>query len=198
MKNTYRVILIGLAVLGVVYASTGPEKKSEEEKCEPIEQCSKSSTEPEMKTEKPCKYKPIDLCKFPVSMKVGHYVQIKECYKREIKLVQVDCKNIGRDGGDFPCYKGSDVIEVRANFPAIFTASISKNEGNEDMLKNVNLYWENGVNTIQGGVGWEELTLCLEVWGAELYKYAVVGTIEVGEITIEVSPPDETQSDETQ
>jgi len=169
MKNTYRVILIGLVVFGIVYASAGPEKKAEA----------------------PWKSKPIDLCKFPVSMKVGHYVQLKECNKRKIELKQVKCSEISQDNAKFPCYKGSDVIEVRANFPAIFTASISKNEGKEDMLKDVNLYWEKGVNTIQGGVGWEELTLCLEVSGAEIWKSAVVGTIEVGEITIEVMPPDE-------
>jgi hypothetical protein len=86
-------------------------------------------------------------------MKVGHFVQITECYKRKIKLVQVDCKSIGRDGGDFPCYKGSDVIKVRSDFPAILNASIDKSGGDEDMLEEVKLYWENGVNTIQGCTG---------------------------------------------
>ena len=176
MKNAYRVILIGLVVFGVVYASAGPE----------------------MKAEAPWNSKPIDLCKFPVSMDVGHYVQLKECHKRKIELKQVKCSEISQDNAKFPCYKDSEVFEVRANFPAVFSASISKNEGNEDMLKEVNLYWENGVNTIQGSIGWEELTLCLEVSGAEIWKSAVVGTIEVGEITIEVMPPDDTQSDETQ
>jgi len=192
MKNSYRIIVIGMAVLGVVYASTGPAKKTKEEKYEQTEKCLKSSTEPEKKAKKEW-YEPIDICKFPVLMEVGHFVQLKECHKREIKLVQVDCESIGRDGGDFPCYKGSDVIKVRTNFPAILNASLNKSGGDEDMLKNVNLYWENGVNTIQGGVGWEELTLCLEAWDVELYKYAVVGTIGVGEITIEVSPLDEKQ-----
>jgi len=197
MKNAYRVILMALAVLGVVYASAGPEKKAEEVKCEQTEKWPKSSTGAEKKIEEP-QYKPIDLCNFPVFLEAGHYVQLKECYKREIKMVQVACESIGRDNGEFPCYKGSEVIEVRANFPAIFNATIDKSGGDEGMLKEVNLYWENGVNTIQGGIGWEELTLCLEAWGVELYKFNVVGTIEVGEITIEVSPPDETQSDETE
>ena len=143
MKNAYRVILIGLAVLGIVYASTGPEKKTKEKK-----------------------YEPIDNCKFPASMKVGHFVQ----FKREIKLAQVDCKSIGREVGDFPCYKGCDVIEVRTNFPAILNATLNKSGGDEDMLKEVNLYWENGVNTIQGCTGWEELKLCLEAWDVDLYK----------------------------
>ncbi len=107
MKNAYRVILIGLAVLGVVYASNGPEKKTEEEK---------GCDFPCYKGEE-VQYKPIDICTFPVSMEVGNFIQLKECHKRKIKLVQVDCESIGKDGGDFPCYKGSDVIEVRANFP---------------------------------------------------------------------------------
>ena len=172
MKNAYRVVLIGLAVLGVVYASTGPEKKTKE-----------------------VKNHPIDICKFPVSMEVGHFVQFKQCHKREIKLEQVDCKSIGRDGGDFPCYSGTEVIEVRANFPAIFNATIDKSGGDEDMLKEVNLYWENGVNTIQGGTGgWEELRLCLDVWDVDLYM-STVGTVKVGEITIQVRPPNEANDD---
>ncbi len=165
MKNSYRVVLIGLAVLGVVYGCKGPEKKTEE-----------------------VKYHPIDLCTFPASMEVGHYVQIK----RKIELKQVVCKSIGRDvgrdGGDFPCYKGCDVIEVRTNFPAILNASLNKNGGNEDMLKDFNLYWENGVNTIQGTGDWEKLKLCLEAWDVELWKFTV-GT-EVGEITIGLRPKD--------
>jgi len=32
MKNAYRVMLIGLAVIGVVYASAGPEKNTKEVK----------------------------------------------------------------------------------------------------------------------------------------------------------------------
>ena len=162
MKNAYRVILIGLAVLGVVYASTVPEKKTEEEKYEPIEKC-----------------------KLPASMEVGHFVQ----FKRKIKLAQVECKSIGRDVGDFPCYKGYDVIEVRTNFPAILNASLNKSGGDEDMLKNVNLYWENGVNTIKGTGSWEKMKLCLEAWDVDLYK-STPGTAKAHEITIGVSPKD--------
>ncbi len=192
MKNAYRVVLIGLAVLGVVYASKGPEKMKKDVKHEAIEKCLKSSTEPEKKT-KEVKYEAIDICTLPVFLEVGHYVQLKGCNKREIKLVQVDCESIGRDGGDFPCYKGCDVIEVRANFPAILSASLNKSGGDEDMLKEVNLYWENGVNTIQGDTGdWEEFKLYLEAWDVELWKFTV-GTVKVGEIKICVRPPNDTQ-----
>ena len=196
MKNTYRVILIGLVVLGIVYAGTGPEKKTEEieKKTEEVE---KKTKEGWKKNEDGCKYKPIDLCKFSVNMDVGHYVQLKECNKRKIELKQVQCEEIGQANDKFPCYKGSDVIQVRANFPAIFNATIDKSSGDEEILEDVNLYWENGVNTIQGCTGgWEELTLCLEAWGVDLWRFKV-GTIKVGEITIGVKPPDETNDDDT-
>ena len=39
----------------------------------------------------PTVYVALDLCTMPVVMDVGMYVQIFECEKRIIKLVQVDC-----------------------------------------------------------------------------------------------------------
>ena len=163
--------MIGLAVLGVVYASTGPEKKTKE-----------------------VKYEAIDICMFPVLMKVGHFVQFKECNKSKIELKQVACSEIGQEAKDkFPCYKGCDVIEVRTNFPAILNASLNKSGGDEDMLKEFNLYWENGVNTIQGDTGdWEKFKLYLEAWDVEIWKFTG-GTDKVGEITIDVRPTDDTQ-----
>ncbi len=129
---------------------------------------------------------PVEIVTFPASMEGGHYVQIK----RKIELKQVTCSEIGQAYDKFPCYKGCDVIEVRTNFPAILTASLNKSGGDEDMLKEINLYWENGVNTIQGDTGdWEELRLFLEAWDVDLYKSAV-GTVKVGEITIKVKPKD--------
>jgi hypothetical protein len=65
------------------------------------------------------------------------------------------------------------------------------------MLKEVNLYWEDGVNTIKGTGEWEELKLCLETWSIDMRK-CNPGIIEVGEITIKVRPPDDTQSETAQ
>ncbi len=189
MKNAYRVVLIGLAVLGVVYASTGPEKMKKDVKYDLIEKCLKSSTGPEKKT-KDVKYEAVEICMFPVFMEVGHFVQLKDCNKSKIELKQVACSEIGQGNDKFPCYEGFVTIKIRANFPAILSASINKSGGDEDMLKEVNLYWENGVNTIQGDTGdWEELRLFVEAWDVDLYK-SLVGTVKVGEITIGVRPKD--------
>ncbi|MGD8785910.1 MAG: hypothetical protein PVJ60_00675, partial [Phycisphaerales bacterium] len=75
MKNIYRVVLMGLVMLGVVYANTEPEKKDKDA----------------------WKYQPVDLCKFSVFMDVGHYVELKSCDKRKIELEQVDCSEISQD-----------------------------------------------------------------------------------------------------
>jgi hypothetical protein len=176
MKNIYRVLLIGLVVFGIVYADTEPQKKT------------KDKEEPQ--------YKPIDLCKFPVSIDIGHYVQLKECHKRKIELKQVDCEDIGRGGGDFPCYKGSDIIEVKANFPAVFTASIDTSADEKHLIKDVNLYFENDVNSIKGTTGeWEKLKLYLEVCNIDYNNMPAPGKIEVGEIRVGVIPPEDLEDD---
>jgi len=163
MKNAYRVMLIGLAVLGVVYASTGPEKKTNE-----------------------VKYKAMAIGKFPVFMEVGYYIKLCDAGKIEIKLEQVKCPS----GRGFPCYEGCATIKVKGNFPAILSASLNNSGGDVDMLKETNLYWENGVNIVQGGTGgWEEFKLCLEASDVELLK-STAGTVKVGEITINVKPID--------
>ena len=172
MKNAYRVVLIGLAVVGVVYAVTKPEEMNKEVKYE---------------------YEPVDICNIPVSMEVGHFVQLEKCGDYKIKLEQVPCGDIGRNATtDFPCYEGCVTIKVRANYPAILSASINKSGGDVNILKEMNLYWENGVNTIQGSTGgWEELKLYLEARNVEIWKSeGNVGTVKVGEFTIKVKPKD--------
>ncbi|MBN1804078.1 MAG: hypothetical protein JW837_02390 [Sedimentisphaerales bacterium] len=175
MKNIYKVILMALIVLGAAYAGTETKKNTEDEAC---------------------KYKLFDLCKFPVNLDVGHYVRLENCHKRKIELKQVQCEDIGQTNDKFPCYKGCDTFKVKANFPAIFSASIDTGADDKDMLKEVNLYWNNGVNTIKGTGEWEELTLCLEAWSVEIWKsQGIIGSVGVGEITIKVKVPDEPKED---
>jgi hypothetical protein len=144
----------------------------------------------------PWSYQPIDLCKFPVYMDVGHYVQLKECNKRELILVQVPCdldkpEGLGKTEGDFPCYTGCEEIEVRANFPAIFGATLTKTGS---ILDQTELYWMDGKNSIDGSLGgeaWEKLTICLDAWKARIWQAGQANAkTKVGEITINVKPPD--------
>lgn len=137
----------------------------------------------------PWTYKAIDLCTMPVFMDIGHFVQLKECNKRELHLKQVDCSSIGKSGEDFPCYSDCEEIEVRANFPAIFGGTLTK-EG--PVLTDTKVYWKDDKNQINGGGEWEKLTICLDAWNAEIWK-APLGPSEktqVGTLTINVKPPD--------
>lgn len=215
MKNAYRVMLIGLAVVWIVYDVSRPQKMTGAEKNKSIVQgplkamnngdressnklyagdsvqhdpgMEETSTREDVEI---C-YKEVAIAKFPVFMKVGHYVQLKDGGHIQIELEQAECPS----GRDFPCYEGCVPIKIRANFPAILSASLNKSGGDVDILKETNLYWENGVNTIQGGTGdWKELKLCLEAWDVEIWKSAT-GTVKVGEVTINVKPKDTQKGD---
>ena len=137
----------------------------------------------------PWTYKAIDLCKMPVYMDVGHYVQLKECHKRELKLKQVDCESIGKGSGDFPCYDGCEEIEVRANFPAIFGANLS-NKAN--VIDKISTYWKDDINQISGSTGgWEKLEICVMAWKTQIWKAASPDNkLKVADLTITVKPPD--------
>jgi len=137
----------------------------------------------------PWTYKAIDICTIPVYMNVGHYVQIKDCQDRELVLQQVDCDSIGKGGDDFPCYSACEDIEVRANFRAIFGASLSK--GSVGILTDTSVYWKDDDNQIEGSSDWEKLTICMDAWKAEIWKAAAPNDkLQVGTITINVKPPD--------
>jgi len=136
----------------------------------------------------PWTYKELPICTFPVTLEVGHYVQIEECQELEMKLVQVACDSIGKGAEDFPCYSDCVDINARANFPAIFGASFTGSEGS--IIGDNEVYWEGG-NTIVGGAGWEALKLCMKAWKVDLWGSGqTTGWLNVGTITINVKPPD--------
>jgi len=140
----------------------------------------------------PWTYKALDLCKMPVYMDVGHYVELEDCDKKEIVLVQVDCEEIGKGSGDFPCYTDCEKIKVRANFPAVFGANLDKGAGEVALLTDTSVYWTGDVNTIPGDGEWYELEICIDAWKTELWKSGSPGDkIKVGELTITVKPRDD-------
>lgn len=137
----------------------------------------------------PFTYKAIDLCKMPVYMDIGHFVQMKECNKRELVMKQVDCESIGKGSGDFPCYDGCEEFEVRANFPAVFGGNLSNKSA---VFDKVEVYWKDGDNQINGSTGdWEKLTVCVKAWKTQIWKAAEAKKKQkVADLTITVKPPD--------
>ena len=135
-------------------------------------------------------YEPVDLCDVKVTLEVGHFVQIEKCGDLEIKLVQVDCGEIGKGGGDFPCYADCVDVKARANFEATFGARFIGSDVN--IITEKSVYWEGG-DTIAGDGAWYTLKLCMKAWKVKLWSSGVTsGTVKVGTIMITVKPQTET------
>ena len=62
-------------------------------------------------------YTPLEICRIPVYIKVGMFIEIQDCNKKKIVMEQVNCPG----GQSFPCYKGCTDIKVRSNFVAILS-----------------------------------------------------------------------------
>jgi hypothetical protein len=138
----------------------------------------------------PWTYKAIDLCVMPIYMDVGHFVQLKDCSDRKIHLKQVTCTSIGKNNTeDFPCYRDCEEIQVRANFPAIFGGRVDKNS--TGILKDTEVKWAGDKFQIIGGGDWEQLTICVNAWKAEIWRATEPSEkTQVGTLTITVKPPD--------
>ena len=136
----------------------------------------------------PWTYKAIDLCVMPIYMDVGHFVQLEKCGDREVILKQVVCSTIGKGSDDFPCYEGCEEIKVRANFPAILGANISKVG---PILDGVDKYWVGDNFQLTGSGAWEPRTICVKAWKAKLWEAGSPNNkTHVGNLTITVKPPD--------
>jgi len=132
----------------------------------------------------PFEYKALDLCVIPVYMHVGYFVQVEECNKRKIVLVQVECADIGKGGGDWPCYKDCEKLKIRANFEVKLGLKKAKVG---DIIKDWSAYF-NGSDTVDASGNWNEIEVCVDAWKAQLFKHAPGTEVKVGEVTVTVKP----------
>jgi hypothetical protein len=132
----------------------------------------------------PFEYKALNLCVMPVYMHVGYYVQIKECNKRKIKLQQVDCGDIGKGGGDWPCYFDCEEMQIRANFEVKLGTKLEKEGGVIDKWE---AYYD-GANTVPGDGDFHTIKVCVKAWKARLYKNTPGTEVKVGTLAITVKP----------
>jgi hypothetical protein len=132
----------------------------------------------------PVEYKALALCVIPVKMSVGYFVQVEKCTERKIKLVQVECKDIDKGAGDWPCYLDCEDVKVRANFEAKLGLDKTKTS---DVIKDWAAYFDGG-DTISASGGYETVTVCVKAWKARLYKETPGMEINVGTVTLTVKP----------
>jgi len=129
-------------------------------------------------------YKALTICSIPITMDVGMYVQVVDCGKKKINLTQVDCGDIGKGAGDYPCYLGCVDFDVRANFEVKLGYKLVKDG---DIIKNWDAYYDGG-DVVPGDGNNHSVKLCVKAWQAQLYKHEAGDKVPVGSVDITVKP----------
>jgi hypothetical protein len=132
----------------------------------------------------PYEYKALTVCTIPIQMKVGMFVQVKDCKKKKIVLQQVDCGDIGKGAGDYPCYLGCVSFDVRANFEVKLGTKLEK-EG--DVIASWSAYYDGG-DVVPGDGDYHEVKACVKAWDTAIYKAAPGDSVDVGKLHITVKP----------
>jgi hypothetical protein len=132
----------------------------------------------------PYRYEELTICTIPIKMRVGMFVQVKDCKKKKIVLEQVDCGDIGKGAIDYPCYLGCVDFDVRANFRTKLGFSLHKNG---DVIDEWSAYYD-GDDTVPGDGDWHGVKLCVKAWKTRIYKAAPGDEVSVGSVEITVKP----------
>jgi hypothetical protein len=134
-------------------------------------------------------FKALDLCVIPIKMEIGIMVQVHKCHKRKIVLKQVDCADISKGGGDFPCYKGCEDVNIRTNFPIKLGLDLNKTSAVIDKWE---AYYDGDDFVDPAGSDWKKVTVCVKAWKANLFAVEASGEagdkIQVGTVAITVKP----------
>jgi len=134
----------------------------------------------------PWEYKALDVCIIPIKMHVGMYVQVFECKKKKVILQQVDCGDIGKGGGDYPCYRGCVSFQVRANFEVKMGTNLEKT-GDNNPIADWEAWIEDG-NPVPGDGEYHWVEACVKAWKTKLYKATPGDEVNVGNLHITVKP----------
>jgi hypothetical protein len=132
----------------------------------------------------PYRYEELTLCNIPIKMRVGMFVQVKDCRKKKIVLEQVSCADIGRGDVDYPCYIGCVGFDARANFRMKLGSSLHKDG---DVIGDWSAYYDGG-DIVPGDGDWHGFKLCVKAWKTKIYKAAPGDEVSVGSIDITVKP----------
>jgi len=137
-------------------------------------------------------YTPIEICRIPIWIKVGMFIEVENCGQKKIVLKQVNCPG----GQSFPCYKGCVTIKVRANFEAQLSLKLYKigtiisGGFGGDKWK---AYFTDGVTTantwiITGDGNFNTVDICVEAWDVNIYMASPNTQVQAGEVAILAVP----------
>jgi hypothetical protein len=112
----------------------------------------------------PYEYKAITICTVPVFLNVGYYVEIDDCDGRKIEMQQVDCGDIGKGSGDWPCYYDCETIKIRSNFEVKLGTSLTKIGS---VIDSWEAYYDGG-DVVGPVTSFTSRTVCVKAWKAKL------------------------------
>jgi hypothetical protein len=137
----------------------------------------------------PFEYKELVVCTMPVKMSIGMWVEVEKCDDKKIILEQVDCGDIGKGGGDFPCYLDCEKFRVRANFEVNLGANLVKNDLGNAVFDggNWSAYYNSG-EIVAGDGNYHEAEVCLKAWKVKLYKGTPGDEVTLGSLQITAKP----------
>ncbi len=133
----------------------------------------------------PWTYTALEICQIPIYMHIGQYVELIDCGKKKITLVQVPCADIGK-AGKFPCYKGETTFQIRANFEVQLGQKLYKIG---PVIKSWACELDN--DTVPGDGNKHTRKVTITAWEAQIWTVpAPMGGADVlvGEVAITVKP----------
>ena len=134
----------------------------------------------------PYEYKALDVCSMPVKMEIGMFVEVQDCTDKKIILKQVDCGDIGKGGGDFPCYLDCESFSVRANFDVKMGARLEK-DSSQPVIDKWEAYYDGG-DVVPGDGSNHEVKVCVKAWKAQLWKGSYGSEVKVGTLFVTAKP----------
>jgi hypothetical protein len=139
-------------------------------------------------------YTPIELCRIPIWIEVGMFIEIENCSNKKIVLKQRECPG----GQSFPCYKGCTGLTIRANFDATLSlklyksGDIIKNSWGQDRWKAYFTVDDGATQSstwnIVGDGNPNNVDLCVEAWDANIYDASPNTQEAVGQVAILALP----------
>lgn len=135
----------------------------------------------------PYEYKELPVCGMKVLMEIGMYVEVQDCKDRKLKLKQVECGEIGKGGGDFPCYNGCEKVTLRANFPVKMGTKLVKNAEGDKVIEKWEGYYKGG-DVVPGDGENHEVEVCVKAWKAKLWYGTVGEEVNVGTLYVTAKP----------
>jgi len=141
-------------------------------------------------------YTPIEICRIPIWIKIGMFIEIENCGSKKIVLSQVNCPQFQ----SFPCYAGCVSIKVRANFEAQLSLKLYKTS---DIIsgfgfnQNWKAYFTNDGGAtkpttwiVTGDGEWNNVDICVEAWDANIYGPNITPNTQqkVGDVAILAVP----------